>query len=235
MTLLTKWQCAIVHSNLHSSTRHVLLTMSVFMDSKGRDSTQKISDIVLTTGLSRSSVINHIGLAEKSGWIVKAPKKGTKNRVVYTAQTPCDALALPHTANQNNGNNQVSQSSEPKPPEDAVVHKKTAKGFVWGTRADLVVAQYMVDSVRRLDSKFKTPDMAKWANESRLMRTVEGRSPEEICLVFQWANQDRFWRSNILSPQKLRQHFTALSAAKAADIPVGQSRKTARNPTGVVL
>lgn len=61
-----------------------------------------------------------------------------------------------------------------------------------------------------MDPKAKAPNLDKWANEIRLMREQDGRTDAEIRAVFTWANQDGFWRSNILSPGKLREKFTTL-------------------------
>ncbi|MGY6772391.1 helix-turn-helix domain-containing protein [Gallibacterium sp. ZY190522] len=50
----------------------------------------------------------------------------------------------------------------------------------------------------------------KWANEIRLMRERDGRTHFDICDLFQWANQDDFWKTNILSPTKLREQWDQL-------------------------
>lgn len=57
----------------------------------------------------------------------------------------------------------------------------------------------------------KQPNFTAWANEVRLMRERDGRTHKEICELFKWAHSDSFWRQNILSPTKLRDHWDRLT------------------------
>jgi len=43
------------------------------------------------------------------------------------------------------------------------------------------------------------------------MRERDGRTQEGIKSLFTWANENNFWRSNILSPGKLREKWDQLS------------------------
>jgi hypothetical protein len=76
--------------------------------------------------------------------------------------------------------------------------------------ADMTTAVWMFSLIQAIDAKAKKPNLDGWANEIRLMREQDGRADQEIREVFEWANQDNFWRSNILSPGKLREKFTTL-------------------------
>jgi hypothetical protein len=60
--------------------------------------------------------------------------------------------------------------------------------------------------------KTKKPDFDKWADDIRKMVELDKHTPEEIAKVFEWTNRDNFWRTNILSPSKLRQKFSQLHA-----------------------
>lgn len=60
----------------------------------------------------------------------------------------------------------------------------------------------------------KIPGWPDWANSIRLMRQQDSLSHKEICEVFQWANRDKFWCSNILSPAKLREKWQTLCAQR---------------------
>jgi len=80
-------------------------------------------------------------------------------------------------------------------------------------------ARCLYDIVLSTAPKAREPNFASWANEVRLMCQRDGRTRQEICELFQWAHQDRFWCANILSPAKLREHWDRLSIqrAKAAE------------------
>jgi hypothetical protein len=61
-----------------------------------------------------------------------------------------------------------------------------------------------------MQPKRKEPDLAKWADEIRRMRTCDARTDAEIRETFGAANRDEFWRTNILSPAKLREKYDDL-------------------------
>jgi hypothetical protein len=91
------WQRAITSDQGPASptTRHVLLTLSIFMDQDGDNcfpSTRKISS---ATGLSERSVCTHLDLAASAGWIEKIERtksgQGWK-RHSYKASLPKNVL-----------------------------------------------------------------------------------------------------------------------------------------------
>ncbi|PHD69333.1 hypothetical protein COF61_00985 [Bacillus toyonensis] len=56
----------------------------------------------------------------------------------------------------------------------------------------------------------KEPNFDKWADDFRLMRERDSRTDEAIKYLINWTQNDTFWRTNILSPAKLRKQFDAL-------------------------
>jgi hypothetical protein len=76
---------------------------------------------------------------------------------------------------------------------------------------DLATAEWMFQQIRDLDPTCKPPDLEKWAQTVRLMRECDGRSDASIRATFAWANADTFWKSNVLSPSKLREKWTTLA------------------------
>ena len=83
------------------------------------------------------------------------------------------------------------------------------KKFVY-TDDDLKVANWIFGLIKHLSPNAKTPNLANWANEIRLMRERDKRTHKDICELFKWANQDSFWATNILSPAKLREKWDQL-------------------------
>ncbi|WP_275340601.1 replication protein, partial [Proteus mirabilis] len=80
----------------------------------------------------------------------------------------------------------------------------------WGDEGDLKTAKWMFGRVKKLNPSALEPTWYDWANDIRLMRQIDGRTHEQICALFDWANKDSFWYQNILSPRKLRKHFDEL-------------------------
>jgi hypothetical protein len=50
----------------------------------------------------------------------------------------------------------------------------------------------------------------KWHKDMELLHRIDNYSLEQIEFVIKWVQNDSFWRSNVLSPAKLRKQFGAL-------------------------
>lgn len=77
---------------------------------------------------------------------------------------------------------------------------------------DYRLADGMAKAILRVAPKTKPPDLRRWAETIRLMRERDGLSHSEIAEIFRFANRDDFWKTNILSPAKLREQFAKLDA-----------------------
>lgn len=116
---------------------------------------------------------------------------------------------------------------------DAVVYS-TAKRQ-WGTLDDLTCAEFiwgkiigMYERAAESDGEVvrpKEPNWTAWANEVRLMVSIDGRTHKQICSLFKRANQDTFWCKNILSPSKLREKWDELSLKLSASLSAGSARE----------
>lgn len=86
---------------------------------------------------------------------------------------------------------------------------------------DLKTAEWIFDRILLINPSNKKPNFDTWSDHVRLMREVDNKSHSEICSVFNWANKDEFWKSNILSTKKLREKFDQLSI-KMNQVPMGK-------------
>lgn len=75
---------------------------------------------------------------------------------------------------------------------------------------DVNLANGIFDLILAMNPKHKKPDLSKWADTIRLMRERDKRTHHEIASLFQWANGHDFWKTNILSPTKLREQWDKL-------------------------
>lgn len=80
------------------------------------------------------------------------------------------------------------------------------------TEADKQLAREMLEQVREVTPSAKASP--KWPDTIRLMRERDGHSLEQIRAMFAWANNDPFWRANILSPDTLRKQWPKLEAKR---------------------
>ncbi|HHL4081267.1 helix-turn-helix domain-containing protein [Burkholderia sola] len=64
------WRHAILNSNLPSTTRHVLLTLSCHVNDAGEDAYPSTKTLARESGLSEKSVCTHLGIAREAGWFI---------------------------------------------------------------------------------------------------------------------------------------------------------------------
>jgi len=106
--------------------------------------------------------------------------------------------------NDNNENNEKNTNSTP-------AKKPAGKKF---SDDDMKLVEWMIPLIKNVSPKFKQPNVDSWANTIRLMRESDKLDHKYIAQVFKWANQDGFWKTNIMSPAKLREKFAALDAKR---------------------
>jgi phage replication O-like protein O len=72
------------------------------------------------------------------------------------------------------------------------------------------LAEYLLECIRINLPDYKQPNLDAWANDMRLLNENDKKDEARIRKVIDWCQQDNFWKSNILSPGKLRQKFDQL-------------------------
>ena len=92
---------------------------------------------------------------------------------------------------------------------------------------DFVKGMYSL--ILKVAEKTKEPNFNKWADDIRLMNEVDNLDLSDMANVFRWANQDTFWRTNILSPAKFRKQYSALHAKMTEETKPNQSKVTNNN------
>ena len=75
---------------------------------------------------------------------------------------------------------------------------------------DMENAKLLYRYMKENNPKAKKPNFEKWANVFRLIRERDKRTDQEVKHLIQWTQRDDFWKSNILSPIKLRKHWDSL-------------------------
>lgn len=75
---------------------------------------------------------------------------------------------------------------------------------------------------------YKKPDLQKWACQMDALMRLDKRPPEEVKAVILFAQSDTFWRTNILSVDKLRKQYDQLNS-KRIHIRAGPSAQQKLN------
>lgn len=169
-----------------------------------------------------------IGLNKNvSEWVLPqneglSPKSGGKESLKLGYHNPSKQGDTIDITTKDNKNITSENSREPSDchPEDLPVSRPEAaiqspKGDKWGTADDLRAAEWLYRKVVHISPTAEKPTWYVWANDIRLMRSALKITHREICEVFEWANSDGFWQTNILSPAKLRKQWPTLRAQMA--------------------
>lgn len=88
--------------------------------------------------------------------------------------------------------------------------RKRAKRIYEVDSDEMVLVNFFISEIRKNDPKFKEPNKQTWADDFRKLIELDKRDKSEISKLIRWVQQDAFWKSNILSPRKLREKYSAL-------------------------
>ncbi len=112
-----------------------------------------------------------------------------------------------YTNNNVNKENNVNNDKEINP--NAIAKPIAKKKF---NDDDVRFAEWFYSGLISINPNHKKPNFESsgWADAVRLMREQDNRTYDEMGNLFSWVVQDSFWKSNILSPKKLREKWDAL-------------------------
>lgn len=103
--------------------------------------------------------------------------------------------------------------------------KKTMPAKASGTNSkikytsdDLDFAEWFYSGLVVINPEHKRPDIEKWADVIRLIRTVNKKTYKEMSDLFVWVGNSEFWVSIILSPASLRKHWDKLTIQMNQDL-----------------
>lgn len=124
-----------------ATTRHVLLTLSLYMDRAGSGAYPSMGTLSVATGLSERSLYPHIDAAEAEGWIVRTRRKWKP--ASYTATLPENLKNLPILAEDGTEATSVSGGGETEATSDS--HKRETEATSCDKRKQL----HPISSVNR--------------------------------------------------------------------------------------
>lgn len=79
---------------------------------------------------------------------------------------------------------------------------------------------------------YKKPDLQKWAWQMDALMRLDRRKPEEVKAVILFAQGDAFWRTNILSVDKLRRQYDQLNSKRMQSRASPAHKYQAKNLNG---
>jgi hypothetical protein len=119
------------------------------------------------------------------------------------------------------GINITSESSDSDMPSDAAKRERKAKPAP--SQAGERLAGLLKERILQNNSSARITDkqVEQWAREADRMILRDGRSEDQIATTIEWAQQDSFWLTNILSMGKLREKFDQLTLQRKNRNPNG--------------
>lgn len=185
-----------------SSEKLVLLCLSDCHNADTGQCNPSVNYICRKTSLARATVLKSLKGLNDLGLISRKKVTGSSNW--YTIHMGSTNISTGVVANL-----------VPQPVLDLVPKPKTKpkKNLRWES-GDLETAESIYNLLLALNPKHKKPSMETWANTIRLMRESDGHTHFDIMDLFRFANSDSFWKSNILSPAKLREKWDVLTIRK---------------------
>jgi len=160
------------------------------------------------------------------GWMVE--KKSEQNPIISEVILPNfsrhngktaknRALTARRVANhkaKTNANSNATVNAEVTQPvtQNALPRKEKKRKEYKYTPQHVSMAESMANAIAKVAPKEKLPNLEQWADDIRKLNEIDNVPMADIERVFNWANQDDFWSTNILSPSKLRKQFGKLDA-----------------------
>ena len=183
--------------DIPSSEKLVLLCLADCHNNDTNQCNPSIIYICSKTNQDRKTVLKSLKNLNERCLLTRTKVYGSSNQYNLSLSTNIGTKVVPNSV----------QEVVPK-----MVHKpkrEPKKNLRW-EKGDMEVAEKIYNLLLVLNPKHKKPNMDSWANEVRLMREQDKHTHKDIISLFRFANSDNFWKSNILSPKKLREKWDVL-------------------------
>ena len=202
-----------------------------------------VSQFMKVTGLSNRKVIDacerlvELGLLEQKigsnkikvfsvkDYKTSSSEESSLVKKVHSGSEESSLSVVKKVHTQNNNINNTTKNNNTSSSGKNFQPRTKAKKNVFSDD-DLKAAEWIFHLIRKLNPSFKEPKFESWANDIRLMRERDNRTHKDICELFKWANQDRFWSVNILSPATLRDKWDQLSMKRNAEMTMPAHKET---------
>jgi len=185
-----------------SSEKLVLLCLADCHNADTGQCNPSVNYICKKTSLDRKTILKSLKLLNDKDWLSRTKVEGSSNQYYLSiGGSPLTVL----------GEGEYSSKAVPNLGHKPKTKPKKNLHYENG---DLETAETIYNLILTLNPKHKKPAMESWANEVRLMREKDSYSHSEILSLFRFANSDDFWKSNILSPKKLRDKWDVLTIKK---------------------
>jgi len=184
-----------------SSEKFVLLCLSDCHNADTGQCNPSVAYVARKTGLNRKTVLKSLKSLNEQGLLTRTKVEGSSNLYHLSLGSTKTGIG-------------VAQFIPEAVPKQGHKPKREPKKNLRYEKGDMDAVETIFNLLLVLNPKHRKPNMEQWANEVRLMRVNDGHTHSEILDLFRFANSDSFWKSNILSPKKLREKWDVLTIKK---------------------
>jgi hypothetical protein len=121
---------------------------------------------------------------------------------------PPTPTSTPTTEVKDGSDQPKKAKGKPEPSPEAIRTAERLLGHV--------VTNSPTSTLAKAPESKRQATAVKWADAMRLLHEVDGHSWDEISALIDWCQADDFWRSNILSGDKLREKWDTLTAKRGS-------------------
>jgi hypothetical protein len=147
----------------------------------------------------------------------KAGKKGNEirwnNRSAIAEKSQCDGSVIASKVKE-------SKVKESKERTLSQRNKFSDEGI------EIKLAAELYADMKENNPSCKKPNLQSWASNIDMMLRVDKRNVEDIRKIIDFSQHDNFWKSNILSTNKLREKFDQLILKANSAVQVHEEHKS---------
>jgi phage replication O-like protein O len=175
---------------------------------KKKEDRISISQFVLYTGINKACVCRALNKIKQMQIVIQKDNKWSINKL-YNSWCP---LSKKITVIQKD--NTVIQKDNNRYPKRYTQKKKEniqKKYNIYVENSnEFLLAKLLLEEIKKRNPEHKDPNIQNWSDDINKMIRIDKRNPEMIKAIILWCQQDDFWKNNILSTKKLREHFDKL-------------------------
>ncbi|MDO4536263.1 MAG: hypothetical protein Q4B63_10710 [Clostridium perfringens] len=91
-----------------------------------------------------------------------------------------------------------------------LLKRNTKKNLFVENSNEMMLSKLLFSLMQNNNPNVRKPDFQRWSKEFDSILRIDKRNVEEVKKVIGWSQRDLFWKSNILSPSKLRKQYDSL-------------------------
>ena len=153
--------------------------------------------------ISHYKMVNAIKILIQEDYI-KQISKGKKNIASIYYLSRFDDQQSNQQNHQQNNQQEIVQSSKYNNPN--IISNNI---FIENSK-EMMLAKLLFSLMQSNNQKVKQPNFQSWSKQFDYILRIDKREIEDVTKLIRWCQSNSFWKSNILSPKKLREKYDML-------------------------